>query len=76
MQTKIIFLLSKANKKSIFWHQIKYLLKLIIGALDVTHHEVFLFCFLKWFILGRTGLTWTYRRPYARTRWHLWDSNP
>ncbi len=34
-------------------------------------HE-FLFL-LKWFILGRT---WTYRRPYARTRCHLWDSNP
>ncbi len=28
---------------------------------------------LNGFILG---LTWTYRRPYARTRWHLWDSNP
>ncbi len=33
------------------------------------------FYFLKWFILGRTGLTWTYRRPYARTRWQQWDSN-
>ncbi len=28
-----------------------------------------LYC--KWLILGRTGLIWTYRRPYARTRWHL-----
>ncbi len=32
--------------------------------------------FLKWFILGHTGLTWTYRRPYASTRWQMWDSNP
>ncbi len=34
-----------------------------------------LFC-LKWFILGYTGLTWTYQRPYVRTRWQLCDSNP
>ncbi len=32
--------------------------------------------FLNGFVLGHTGLTWTYRRPYARTRWHLRDSNP
>ncbi len=29
--------------------------------------------FFKWFILGSTGLTWTYRRPYTHTRWQLWD---
>ncbi len=32
-------------------------------------------CFLKWLILGHTGLTWIYQRQYARTRWQLWDSN-
>ncbi len=31
--------------------------------------------FLKWLILGRTGLTWTYQQTYARTRRHLWGSN-
>ncbi len=29
----------------------------------------------KWLILGRAGLTWTYRRQYASTSWQLWDSN-
>ncbi len=37
--------------------------------------DLYHFLFFETYILSHTGLTWTYLRPYAHTRWQLWGSN-
>ncbi len=41
----------------------------------IKHGSKFVFVERAYFRSYRTGLTWTYRRPYAHTRWQLWGSN-
>ncbi len=39
--------------------------QLCLISVPCVFHNYYYYFFFKWLILGRTGLTWTYRRPYA-----------